>query len=242
MEVTHTSALIFLSSLLGCILLLLIINKIASKYLNGDFYKTDDSDDTEELDQYPMEIKIAKIKEEIEKTKSENLSVSDTRLSAKLSDDLGNSMEEIPLEKAPLRVKLTFEFKKNRIIGNVMSIDGLAEMGKCPSEISFQAKLVPMKRRCKGKTIWKSTKSKDLSLAFTFGPLKTNVNPTSVICVKLYGRKKGFRSKAVCIGQLTVQLSTVRESEGVLTIWKDLVPKSSGYKSDNSISDSSDFD
>ena len=231
--------LIFFGFIGFALLILLITNKLASKYLNGDFLEKDPDDEI--IDVVIENIDDEQEKEELEPTETTELLQEPTNDKSRgeitpyemLSDKfaLTQIKEEgfVHVFASRAKVKLSFEYNKvsNIIIGCVLSIEGLSSTGDktCPDDVCFHVKLTPITRKYKTKTKWKKACSKVLALSFTLGPLQDNVDHNSNVCLRLYGKKKGFAVKAKCFGECFVPLSKITESEGVLELEQRILLK-----------------
>ena len=232
------SLIIFFGFIGFALLILIITNKVASKYLDGDFLE--DFPDDEILDVLIENTEDAEEKDELVATETTDLQEPTTdrsrgeitpyeMLSNKTA--LTRIKEEgfVHVFASRAKVKLSFEYNKvsNIIIGCVLSIEGLSstEDKTCPDDVCFHVKLTPITRKYKTKTKWKKACSKVLALSFKLGPLQDNVDHKSNVCLRLYGKKKGFPAKAKCFGECFVPLSKITESEGVLELEQRILPK-----------------
>lgn len=139
--------------------------------------------------------------------------------------------------------KLVLTFDLNResqiIYGCISMIEGLWFLNekKDPDKIRFHIKLTMNKMKFKRKTIWKNSTSLDLSLRFQLGPFKYNVDPSSNICIKMYGKKRSIGSKVMCLGDTLIPMRNIIECENVLRMERLLISRGKFSESVNTDSE-----
>lgn len=204
-------ALIFLGCIGLAIFILLFAYWMAHKCLKGDFIKVDGEEaDDEEMEPYHA------IKN-LQHTDNEGVDIEPSPIKFKRLSST---------TRPELKFTLKYDRNKRTIQGYIVRIDGLCLIGNCPDELRFHIKLVPIKRKYKTKTKWKDAYTNPIQSKFVLGPLKDINDPESILCVRMYGRRKCTYRK-VCLGEVVLFLEKVTSYEGVQGLYASLFRKSS---------------
>lgn len=226
---------VILLSLVG----LIILNKVATKYLKGDYIKVyDEEEDVMDVVVDVIKEGYADAQEKVTETKDalENLIygkkecavkkevVENPYTTVKRQKSIFASLNDLPGYHVKLNLTLEFNTKSKELICNVKSVEGLTSQNEevVPDEVSFHFKVQIGKCALRGKTKWKPLLSSLLSLTSTLGPIKSAITKEN-IHVRFYGRKSKFSAK--CYGEVIVPFSKVIKADGVLEVTEKLQTK-----------------
>ena len=230
------TGLAILFGVIGAALFVLyILNKIATKYLNGDYIVIEEDDDEMKIgveepsgssqqveiktkDYYAKarmsEIEARKEKTVMPNTYNENDSGPGvarqdsfaSRFSMSFKDDFDPCAFA---REAQLHYFLEYIKSSNVVAGIIHSVDGLDMTStSVPEEVCFYVKLTTNKGRYGTKTSWKSLLH-TASIPFVIGPLRGNVDVhQGSIRVQMLGRSEILTSSGgICYGECQVSLS-----------------------------------
>ena len=236
----------------AALIVLYIVNKIATKYLNGDYIKIDEDDKEKSVvTKEQRETKEFKTKDCyatlcVAEAGTKKNSVSESKKNTRVSRTTPLSMERLPILNAStskefhdsfdpygfvcdaeLHYYLEYCKSTNVVSGIIMSITGLdMSSPSVPNEICFYVKLATNKGKYVAKTAWKSIASSS-TIPFALGPLKGNVDVNQGnIRVQLLGRTVTRTSSAgICYGECRLMMSTLFHSRNGLKLRQNLCPR-----------------
>lgn len=215
--------------------LLCFSNRIATKYLNGDFLKSSDGEHTEESDEGELS-EYGAVNELHQSEANLESSIGNSR-DLVGSVDFTNPEQEFQVkptgnkfaDNAKVNLSLEYNNDKKILTGSILGMEDLSRDNptSCPDLICYHIKLKPPSGKSRVKTVWKDLGS-GATLAFDFklGPFKKEVLLHSNICFRLYGKKKRFGAKLKCLGESVVPLSAVTQANGPLIVTRRVLPKS----------------
>ena len=244
--------LIFFGTIAACLVMLLCMNLLAKKYLNGDFktVNVEEVDEPllnhEEGEEELEEVVKVKSLNENEVTQVKHEGLTETLLkqaeafkqysdSGALSIISETAFSESFAANASVHLSLQFIEATNCLLGNILKIESLYLLEtSCPHEINFHIKIIP-KSRFKIKTKWKPVSSKILALSFTMGPIEKKELPEFKLCIRLYGKKRGAFSRAKVYGECFVALNELTKHSKPLEFMKRILPKAKDTIKHNTI-------
>lgn len=220
----YQAAMIFVLIILAFMVLLILINKILEKFLKGDYhskdYEIDDNEDT----------KLLITTDEMTSADTDHVIADGIHPEHSIVSSLTHADQKSfknSRSRAKLHVNLEYSTERKVIIGSILKIDEISTLDLNPDEICFHVKIIPQSRKCRVKTKWKDADERILAFTFLLGPLKFDILPKSIICMRLYGRKKQCTSRCWCVGEALVPFSEITDSGNSGKFIKRVLPKSS---------------
>lgn len=224
--------IIFFGFILLSLIALLILNKIASKYLNGDYISDakikKEGDDIMDLVVGEVNEVFSDVQVKAEETKRAIQSFihgNEENNQFVLEHNLSGSGESVSISSVELKSNLEMNKKSKKLICQMRIEDKNLVLNDetNPTEIRFHAKVKLGKRVYRGRTKWMPFSDAIPSLKCTLGPLKENIT-TEKLYLRLYGRKKKYLG-IKCYGEVVLPLGKVVKSEGAFEIAQQLQPK-----------------
>ena len=248
---------VFFGFIVFYLVVLLVINKIADKYLQGDYIRVAQEGDEEEglVKRNIREEHNIDGDGEGEEENVDGVGLVDIGggmvidFEVKTRDHYAKQrLKEIEgkeqikaQESARLQATLEYEDSTHRIIGCINNLHNLQQLVKPPStqlphEISFHVKIAikqynrKYKAKTNGLTFSDLGDDEKLELNFKLGPFKKKMDLSrSDIYFRLYGRTKKSRTstKSRCYGECCISLEDVLSSQTSIQMDRILLPKNS---------------
>lgn len=197
---------------------LLVIYCIAAKYIRGDYTKVKQENGNEPLETGSKLEDSNDLKSPIEPY--EEYSQQAARSKIKESGFEGKFSS-----KASVIISLKYHQDARRLAVIIKSVeDWDTEAYDTPAEITFHWKILP-KKKLRGRTAYKKTNNKMLVLSFFIGPVEYEELLRGALCVRMYGRMKGFRKKQKCYGEFFINVNSIVGKTKPAEFRKKLMPK-----------------
>jgi len=200
------------------LLLLLIINRIASKYINGDYIKVDEDEEKEDAND---EVNVSDNNNEEVQTGTQQTTTAPYKEISPEEVFEGGS-------KTSLVVSLRYFQENEKIEGVVKSID-VHHLPKVLQSVKFKAWTTT---KVKSQAVTASKKLDNgqnqefvLALSFMLGPVSNVEILNASICIQMYGKQKGLKHhKSKCYGECYVNLNEIVGKLDAVEFTKTLMP------------------
>ena len=208
----------FFGFLLLSLIVLLIINRIATKYIKGDFIEVDDDTDDEEEE-------IEEINQGGEQTVTQTSTISPYK-EISPADVFHQAFFGTKLS---LVVSLRYFQDNQKIEGVVKSVSRLDDKVMELVNVKFKA-WTTSATKYEGMTgICKSLSTKDeesvLALSFMLGPISNEEILNASVCIQMHGKQKGLKNhKSKCFGECYIHLNEIVGKLDGVEFTKTLMP------------------
>ena len=210
----------FFGFLLLSLIVLLIINRIATKYIKGDFIEVDDDTDDDEEEEI----------EEINEGEVQTVAQSNSTISPYKEISPADVFHQAFFgTKLSLVVSLRYFQDNQKIQGVVKSVSRLDDKVMELVNVKFKA-WTTSATKYEGMTgICKSLSTKDeesvLALSFMLGPVANEEILNASICIQMYGKQKGLKHhKSKCFGECYINLTEIIGKLDGVEFTKTLMP------------------